>query len=106
MHHLVLTLAIALGQFRSSLAQCIADETVNTEFARIINGDDTSTSYSIDGSCCQKTICNLDCPEEVDPPASGKEIMNIQYLCQHWHSLSLQLSPDAISFIYQVMESL
>lgn len=59
-------------QLRYSVSQCIADDTLNAEFARIINGDDDSTTYSIDGSCCMETICGLPCPEEVEPPAAGK----------------------------------
>ena len=51
------------------LSQCFADESMNTQWAQIINGDDTSTEFSIEGSCCQETVCALPCAEEVPPPA-------------------------------------
>ena len=70
----VLSLSIVgqLGRFGVSSAQCIADEGLNAAFAQIVNGDDDSTSYSIEGTCCQEKLCGLGCPEEVEPPTSGK----------------------------------
>ena len=64
--------AILLCKASISAAQCIADEALNTEFAQIINQDTTSTTYDIEGSCCQAEICGLGCPEEVSPPTRGQ----------------------------------
>ena len=56
----------------ASPGNCIADETINAQFADIISGG-TSDTYEIpDGSCCQEQICLLGCPEEVEDPAKGK----------------------------------
>ena len=70
-HHLLILIS-GLVQLRYGVSQCIADSDLNTEFARKINGDDDSTTYSIDGSCCMETICGLPCPQEVEPPTAGK----------------------------------
>jgi hypothetical protein len=60
-----------------SPGDCIADETINTAFAQIITGTDT---YEVaEGSCCQETICGLGCPEEVPPPAKGKNNPHIVF---------------------------
>jgi hypothetical protein len=51
--------------------QCIADETINTQFALLFS-DGASEAYEVaEGSCCQETICGLGCPEEVDEPERG-----------------------------------
>jgi hypothetical protein len=51
--------------------QCIADETINTQFALLFS-DGESEAYEVpEGSCCQETICGLGCPEEVDEPDKG-----------------------------------
>lgn len=49
--------------------QCFQDESMNAQWAQLINGDDTSTTFSIDGTCCQETVCNLPCAAEVPPPS-------------------------------------
>mmetsp|Transcript_4985 Transcript_4985/g.9494 ORF Transcript_4985/g.9494 Transcript_4985/m.9494 type:complete len:87 (+) Transcript_4985:178-438(+) len=71
-NHVKLSVAIVIGQIAGAVSQCLSNESLNAEFARIITGDDSATSYSIEGSCCQETICGLGCPEEVDPPAEGE----------------------------------
>lgn len=67
-----LYILLLIGTVGRAVGQCLSNESLNAEFARIITGDDTATSYSIEGSCCQETICGLGCPEEVDPPAKGE----------------------------------
>ncbi|KAL7531840.1 hypothetical protein ACHAXR_004270 [Thalassiosira sp. AJA248-18] len=69
--HLILSAIIGLSQFGSAMSQCFGDPSMNTEFAQIINEDDTSTEFSIEGSCCQEAVCALPCAEEVPPPAKG-----------------------------------
>jgi hypothetical protein len=63
---------VALAGFAPTVAgQCIADETINTQFALLFS-DGASESYEVpEGSCCQETICGLGCPEEVDEPEKG-----------------------------------
>ncbi|KAL3789680.1 LOW QUALITY PROTEIN: hypothetical protein HJC23_003881, partial [Cyclotella cryptica] len=55
----------------AALGQCFSDPATNTEWAQLINGDNTSTEFSVEGSCCQSTVCNIPCPETVPSPAIG-----------------------------------
>jgi hypothetical protein len=79
--HVLLSFAVAIGQIAGAASQCLSSESLNAEFARIITGDDAATTYSIEGSCCQETICGLGCPEEVDPPAKGKLKVAVRRHC-------------------------
>jgi hypothetical protein len=54
--------------------QCFNDESMNTQWAQLINGDTNSTEFSIDGSCCQETVCALPCPAEQSPPPKVRVI--------------------------------
>eukprot|EP00984_Skeletonema_dohrnii_P033250 scaffold29187_cov59-Skeletonema_dohrnii-CCMP3373.AAC.1 len=52
--------------------QCIADETINAQFAS--DGYSTTTTaedLEAAGTCCQETICGIPCAEEVDAPGYG-----------------------------------
>ena len=70
MNSILASILIGLAtQCQTVLSQCFADESMNTQWAQIINGDDTSTEFSIEGSCCQETVCALPCAQEVPPPA-------------------------------------
>ena len=69
--NLLLSTAIGLTQLGSAFSQCFSDPATNTEWAQLLNGDDTSTEFSTEGSCCQETVCALPCAEEVPPPAKG-----------------------------------
>ena len=70
MNSILASILIGLaGHIQQVESQCFADESMNTQWAQIINGDDTSTEFSIEGSCCQETVCALPCAEEVPPPA-------------------------------------
>lgn len=70
--HLILTTIIGLSQVGLAIAQCFQDPDTNSEWARLLNGDDTSTEFAIaEGSCCMDTVCGLPCPEPVPPPAKG-----------------------------------
>ena len=64
-----LFLTVGITQARVAAGQCFSDPATNTEWAQLINGDDTSTEFSVAGSCCQETVCGLPCAEEVPPPA-------------------------------------
>eukprot|EP00804_Cyclotella_cryptica_P024232 CCRYP_013270-RA/>CCRYP_013270-RA protein AED:0.19 eAED:0.18 QI:0/0/0/0.88/1/1/9/0/664 len=65
------TIAGVLAQAIAALGQCFSDPATNTEWAQLINGDNTSTEFSVEGSCCQSTVCNIPCPETVPSPAIG-----------------------------------
>lgn len=69
--NIILTTAIGLTHAGFAAGQCFGDSSMNTEWAQIINGDDTSTEFSTEGSCCQEAVCGLPCGEEVPPPAKG-----------------------------------
>jgi hypothetical protein len=71
MHLLTTTIVAFLSQAITTLAQCFSDSDTNTEWAQLINGDTTSTTFSIENSCCQETVCGIGCPEEVPPPPKG-----------------------------------
>lgn len=55
--------------------QCFNDESMNTQWAQLINGDPNSTEFSVEGSCCQETVCALPCPAEQSPPDKVREIL-------------------------------
>jgi hypothetical protein len=66
------TLIALIGLLPQVTSQCIADETINTQFAELFSNG-TSITYEVaEGSCCQETICAIPCPEEVSPPDKGK----------------------------------
>jgi Na+/proline symporter len=67
---LLLLVLLAAEKCRLTWSQCIADETINQQFAAIITGDDTAVTYEVDG-CCQNSICAIPCPEEVPAPSQG-----------------------------------
>jgi len=68
---LSLFLKVWAASAASSPGNCIANEDINEQFANIFS-DGASDTYEVpDGSCCQETICNLGCPEEVPKPAAG-----------------------------------
>lgn len=69
--HLIFTIIIGLAQFGPAFSQCFGDPSMNTQWAQVINDDTTSTEFSIEGSCCQETVCGLPCAEEASPPAKG-----------------------------------
>lgn len=69
MHFIATAIAGVLSQAIAVLSQCFSDPATNAEWAQIINGDNTSTEFSVEGSCCQSTVCNIPCPETVPPPA-------------------------------------
>lgn len=65
----LLLLGVFLGRLVTIVhSQCFQDESMNAQWAQLINGDDTSTTFSIDGTCCQETVCNVPCAAEVPPP--------------------------------------
>ena len=68
MHLIATTIAGVLAQAITVLGQCFSDPATNTEWAQLINGDDTSTEFSVEGSCCQSAVCNIPCPEAVPYP--------------------------------------
>jgi hypothetical protein len=68
--HLLSTTIIGLARLALAVGQCFKDESMNAQWAQIINADDTSTEFSVEGSCCQETVCALPCAEEVPPPAT------------------------------------
>lgn len=67
--HLLLTAIIGLAQLALGVGQCFEDESMNAQWAKIINADETSTEFSVEGSCCQERVCGLPCADEVPPPA-------------------------------------
>ena len=64
------TTVIGLAWLALAVGQCFKDESMNAQWAQIINEDDTSTEFSVEGSCCQETVCARPCAEEVTPPAT------------------------------------
>lgn len=52
------------------VADCLANEEFN-QFFENVNGGAT---IPVDGSCCQKDVCNLPCPEPVADPTIGKSV--------------------------------
>jgi len=73
----ILPIIVNFDLFGHAVAQCFQDPDTNAEWALIINKDSTSTEFSIEGSCCQETVCGLKCPEETPPPAKmfGKAVI-------------------------------
>lgn len=69
----LLSIIIGFTKLESALGQCFQDPDTNAEWAQIINNDTTSTEFSIEGSCCQETVCGLGCAEETPPPAKVRE---------------------------------
>lgn len=49
-------------------ADCLANEGFN-EFFETLNG---GVAIPTEGSCCQKDVCDIPCPEEISDPAVGK----------------------------------
>lgn len=79
MHYLIVPSIIGLlVQFECVVGQCFSDSSMNAQWAQIINGDDTSTEFSVEGSCCQETVCALPCAEEVPPPAKVSACMKLR----------------------------
>lgn len=73
---LLLTTIVGLvAQLELVSGQCFNDESMNTQWAQLINGDANSTEFSIEGSCCQETVCALPCPADQSPPAKVREIL-------------------------------
>lgn len=75
-----------LGQLATLVhSQCFQDESMNAQWARLINGDETSTTFNIDGTCCQDTVCNIPCAADVPPPPKVNAILIIwwRYRCHH-----------------------
>ena len=56
-------------QLHTVVGQCFQDPAMNAEWAQIINEDDTSTTFDIEGSCCQETVCGIPCAEPTPAPA-------------------------------------
>jgi hypothetical protein len=65
---LVSIIAIASLTVQTVSADCLANEGFN-EFFEGLNG---GVAIPTEGSCCQKDVCNIPCPEEVSDPAVGK----------------------------------
>lgn len=74
---------IALAGFLpQAVGQCIADETINTQFAEIISGNTSQTYEVAEGSCCQWEICSIPCPEQVSAPDKGKPSIRL-HSCEY-----------------------
>ena len=56
-------------QLHTVVGQCFQDPSMNAEWAQIINEDETSTTFDIEGSCCQETVCGIPCAEPTPAPA-------------------------------------
>ncbi len=69
MNYAIVPIILYLTLFKSAIAQCFQDPNTNAEWAQIINGDSTSTEFSIEGTCCQEAVCGLKCAQETPPPA-------------------------------------
>ncbi|KAL3762641.1 hypothetical protein ACHAW5_007212 [Stephanodiscus triporus] len=69
--HLLLPIIVGLARLVLAVSQCFKDESMNAQWAQIINADDTSTEFSVEGSCCQEMVCGLACAAETPPPAKG-----------------------------------
>ncbi|KAL7464244.1 hypothetical protein ACHAXS_004588 [Conticribra weissflogii] len=67
----ILSIIVGFTWLESALGQCFQDPDTNAEWARIINNDTTSAEFSIEGSCCQESVCGLGCAEDTPPPAKG-----------------------------------
>ena len=52
-------------------ADCLSNPEFNDFFT-----PDGGGSLPLPGSCCQKDVCNIPCPEEVPEPSSGKKKMH------------------------------
>jgi hypothetical protein len=61
-------IAVASFIVEQASADCLANEGFN-EFFEGLNG---GVPIPTEGSCCQKDVCNIPCPEEVSDPAVGK----------------------------------
>lgn len=48
-------------------ADCLADESLNSEFASFISAQ----SIPVEGSCCQADVCGLACPADLESPGIG-----------------------------------
>lgn len=103
----LLLLGVFLGRLVTIVhSQCFQDESMNAQWAQLINGDDTSTTFSIDGTCCQETVCNVPCAAEVPPPPKVCEVnlffvsagsvlflkLFIELLISHITQISLDIS--------------
>ncbi|KAL7468369.1 hypothetical protein ACHAXS_008592 [Conticribra weissflogii] len=77
MNYAIVPIILYLTLFKSAIAQCFQDPNTNAEWAQIINGDSTSTEFSIEGTCCQEAVCGLKCAQETPPPAKeyGKAVI-------------------------------
>lgn len=84
-----------LGQLATLVhSQCFQDESMNAQWARLINGDETSTTFNIDGTCCQDAVCNIPCAADVPPPPKVNSILLFWWWClSHLSSCDYSLSP-------------
>ena len=93
--NLILTTIIGLSQVGLAIAQCFQDPDTNSEWAQLLNGDDTSTEFAItEGSCCMDTVCGLPCPEPVPPPAKVSLVIQYQPFCEMKMIANLYLSNE------------
>jgi hypothetical protein len=100
--HLLLTTIVGLARLVIVVGQCFKDETMNAQWAQIINADNTSTEFSVEGSCCQEKVCGLACAEETPPPAKVSYLSRISsgYL-NSISCLVVQLTSGAVNFFEQ-----
>ena len=52
--------------------EVVADCLANAEFNQFFENVNGGATIPLEGSCCQKDVCNLPCPEPVADPTIGK----------------------------------
>jgi len=80
--HLLLPTIVGLARLVPAVSQCFKDESMNAQWAQIINADDTSTEFSVEGSCCQEMVCGLACAAETPPPAKVSYPSAMSPICE------------------------
>jgi hypothetical protein len=96
---LLLLTIVGLTRLAIAVGQCFKDESMNAQWAQIINGDETSTEFSVEGSCCQETVCGLPCAEETPPPAKVSSPPAMNSICEFNITPCLQLTYGALYFL-------
>ena len=80
--HLLLLTIVGLTRLAITVGQCFKDESMNAQWAQIINADETRLEFSVEGSCCQETVCGLPCAEETPPPAKVSSPSAMSSICK------------------------